>query len=763
MARTLLIVESLAKAKTLRDCLGDSYTVLASYGHVQELCHLGDIKPDNALNIHYQVIPKSLKRLKAIRIALEKADQLFLATAPDPEGEALASHIHTLLSQEVAPLNSTKDKIIKRLSCDENTLTAWIEALKSPRDIDQHQVDSFHAEQVINQLINSNLTTLVSNKVLRDLTLNRHQCLALHLIATREIEITALTPKSAWQIQATLDIQNHQFIADVTHYNNSPLLQAALDDEAFAIQIKSDLINDAQISLSISHIETSALQLSPPLAFNTSSLCQVAAEDIAFSLQRTLRTARQLYEGINLDEGKTGLISYFLTQSLTLDCHEKEKIHNEVRSQFGEEQLLDEEHHKGTASSSTSAIRPTQIQRNPRSIKKYLSADQFKLYTLIWQRTLASQMRHAIRSTTDVTFNTQRCQLKSTISTISQQGFMAAYHNINPHHKTVDALPSFSKGEEVTLRATQLTQHPHQTSPSPSPSPKRYTEASLIKALDDYGVGRPSNYAPAITTLSSAGYAEIRHKHFYITETGLITQQFIAQYLPQLTDFRYMAMLENTLDAIGKDSSSWQKKTITLWQPLADAINQTAQKVTRKEVTHESIDEQCPTCNEPLIIRLGRLGRFVGCASYPACHYTRKLSDDPSSASTPDIANERSCPACQSSLTTRQGKFGEFVGCSNFPDCRYIEPKESLEVTQVACPECQGGQLVKRQSRSGSTFYSCQCYPSCTYAVWHPPIAENCPVCHWPIMTIKANKKRGGKKICPQKNCNFSMTCALPK
>ena len=745
--KTLLLVESLAKAKTIREHLSEHDKVLASYGHVQTTCCKQD-ETTNSLSISYQLINENQKRINAIIVAAKKADEIYLATNSDTEGEALAWQLETLLQ----PLNNT----IKRIHCHEVTELALQNSLKNalntPSTISTNQADAYQAQQVIDQLTSRHLSTLVSTKIHHGLTLNRYQFDILQLITERERLINAFEPVDYWQIQATLQINGQQLSAKLTHYENQPLTNLSITNEALASQIQSSLLSDAQNTLTVGNIEITSHKESAPEPFNTVDLLKAAAEKIGFSIKRTLRTAQQLYEGVNTAKGRTGLISYFYTQSKTLNNQTQKSVKAEIVSQFGHEMLsesrqTDDEHQ--TNHKTIGAIHPACVQLTPKSLKKHLSADQFKLYDLIWKRTLASQMRNAELTTTKITLTTEKHQFESSCTSIDTLGFLATDNTKEIDTKNT-SIPELIKGESVSIEELQL----NQLSTKPL---NHHTELDLICALDQHQVTQLSAYSTSITSLQDAGYATIRQKQFHSTEIGTITSQFIAQHLPQLTDFHFSTTLENTLDSITLDNSNWQEKIRQLWLPLDAKIQKAMQQVDRKDVIQETIDEQCPKCSNALTVRLGKLGRFIGCENYPKCDYTRNLGDKHDQF-LPKTIEDRACPACQSSLVVKQGKFGEFIGCSTFPTCRYIEPKEKPEATQVTCPECNGGILVKRQSRTGSIFYSCHCYPSCSYAVWYPPIAENCPTCHWSILTIKQLKNKKIKKICPQTSCDFSIT-----
>jgi DNA topoisomerase-1 len=398
-------------------------------------------------------------------------------------------------------------------------------------------------------------------------------------------------------------------------------------------------------------------------------------------------------------------------------------------------------------------VRPTSVQRTPESLKEHLSKEQMSLYELIWKRTVSCQMIHA-------TFDTVGADLacgdkntfRATGSVLVNAGFMAVYQEGKDDAGKEDEerlLPPLVEGEEITLN--QVLTEQHFTEPPP-----RFTEASLVRSLEDHGIGRPSTYAAIISTLLQREYVDLDKRRFTPTDVGRIVAKFLTEHFTQYVDYDFTANLEDELDDVARGDKEWVPLMRAFWQPFHDLIEDKDKNVQRSDVTQEKIDENCPTCGKQLSIRLGRRGRFIGCSGFPDCDYTRNLDESKEEAAAPEIIEDRVCPKCSSSLVIRNGRYGKFIGCSSYPDCNHIEPIEKPAATGVTCPQCKQGEMLQRRSRSGKTFFSCSRFPDCDYAVWNEPVNEKCPDCEWPILTVKTTKRRGTEKVCPQRECGYS-------
>ncbi len=469
-----------------------------------------------------------------------------------------------------------------------------------------------------------------------------------------------------------------------------------------------------------------------------------------------MRTAQQLYEGVDIGDEAIGLISYMRTDSVNLAAEAIEQLRELIVERYGEENLPKEPKSYKTKSKNAQeaheAIRPTVVSLDPDSIKDKLSADQFKLYSLIWKRTVACQMVHATINMVGVDLSAGKGNtFRATGSTIVKPGFMAVYQEGLDDSKEGDdekLLPPLKEGDEVEL--LELRPEQHFTEPPP-----RYTEASLVKTLEEHGIGRPSTYASIISTLQARDYVELDKKRFKPTDVGRVVNKFLTEHFTRYVDYNFTANLEDELDAISRGEKEWVPLMKEFWTPFKALVDDKEVSVQRKDVTQEAMDEECPKCGKPLSIRLGRRGRFVGCTAFPECDYTRNLGEDGESTE-PEKVEGRSCPECESDLIIRHGRYGKFIGCSNYPKCKHIEPIEQPADTEVECPECKQGTILQRKSRYGKIFFSCSRYPDCSYAIWNKPVARPCPDCGWPILSLKTTKRKGTELVCPQKECGYA-------
>ncbi|MDH5256632.1 MAG: type I DNA topoisomerase [Gammaproteobacteria bacterium] len=754
MTNALVIVESPAKAKTIKKYLGNGFEVLASYGHVRDLQPKdGAVDVDNDFEMKYQLVAKNKKHVDEIIRAMSKADILYLATDPDREGEAISWHLLEILKAK----KILKNKPVERVVFHEITKRAVQNAISSPRGLSYEMINAQHARRALDYLVGFNLSPLLWQKIRRGLSAGRVQSPALRMIVERELEIENFSSREYWSVEADVSAKKQQFTARLTHYQTTKLTQFSVNnaDDANAIETTLRILTKGE--LTVSKVEKKQKKRNPAAPFITSTLQQEASRKLGFAAQRTMRIAQQLYEGIDTGNGEVGLISYMRTDSVHLAQEAVDEIREFITSKYGQDSLPDSPPAYKTkaknAQEAHEAIRPTSAHILPGKIKSKLTSEQFKLYDLIWKRTIASQMIHATIDTVSLDLDAVQGIFRATGSTVRIPGFMSVYLEGTDDEKKDDddgrILPPLKEGDKVKLLKIRPEQH--FTEPPP-----RFSEASLVKALEAHGIGRPSTYASIISTLQNREYIEIERKRFYPTDVGRVVNKFLTQHFNQYVDYDFTAKLEDELDAVSRGEKEWIPLMHKFWTPFDELIKNKTETVERKDVTQDVIDEKCPKCNEPLSIRLGRRGRFIGCTTYPVCDYTRNLGDHDDELHEPEVIDGRSCPECQSNLIIKQGKYGKFVGCSAYPDCKYIEPLERPEDSGIKCPECKKGSILKRKSRNGKVFFSCSTYPSCNYAIWNPPLAEKCPDCGWPILSIKTTKRYGAEKTCPQKSCHFS-------
>ena len=762
----LVIVESPAKAKTIKKYLGKDFEVLASYGHVRDLVPKeGAVDPEHDFAMKYQVIDRNDKHVKAIAKKLKQADALYLATDPDREGEAISWHLYELLKKR----GLLKDKPVYRVVFNEITKKAVQDAIANPRELSMDLVNAQQARRALDYLVGFNLSPLLWKKVRRGLSAGRVQSPALRMIVEREEEIEAFESREYWTIEADVEKEQQPFTAKLIQYRGDKVEQFTITEEKQARAVEKELLEQARGKLEVVKVVKKQRRRNPAAPFTTSTLQQEASRKLGFTTNRTMRIAQQLYEGVDIGNGAVGLITYMRTDSVNLANEAVEEIREYIAEKYGDKQMPEKPRVFKTKSKNAQeaheAIRPTSIHYHPKEITRHLTAEQAKLYELIWKRTLASQMVHATLNTVsaDLAAGTPKNLFRASGSTIVNPGFMAVYRESQDDAKKAKEareadekmLPPLKEGDQVDLIAIRPEQH--FTEPPP-----RYSEASLVKALEEHGIGRPSTYASIISTLQDRDYVELEKKRFHPTDVGRVVNKFLTNYFTRYVDYDFTAKLEDELDAVSRGEEEWVPLLKKFWKPFKERIDDTEKNVKRSDVTQEKMDEACPKCGKPLSIRLGRHGSFIGCTDYPECDYTRDLNQSKAEAEAPQEVG-RECPECGSPLIFKRGRYGKFIGCSGYPKCRYIEPLEKPKDTGVPCPKCNKGTLMQRKSRRGKIFYSCSTYPKCDYATWNEPVNEPCPKCGWPILTIKTTKKRGTEKVCPQPECSFAEPYEEPK
>lgn len=746
----LIVVESPAKAKTIKKYLGKGYEVLASYGHVRDLIPKeGAVDPEHDFALRYERIAKNSKHVEAIQHALAKAEALYLATDPDREGEAIAWHLYALLEATLA------QKPVHRVVFHEITASAVQQAVAQPRSLYMPLVNAQQARRALDYLVGFNLSPLLWRKIRTGLSAGRVQSPALRLIAERETAIEQFVQQEYWTLTAQSQQHQQPFIARLTHYAGTKLEQFSFTHAVAAQDARTAVLTAAQGVLHVIEVEKKQRRRQPAPPFTTSTLQQEAARKLGFGAQRTMRVAQQLYEGIDTGQGAVGLITYMRTDSVNLAEEALAALRRTIRSLYGADALPAQARHYKTktknAQEAHEAIRPTDPAQLPEKLRAALSSDQAKLYDLIWKRAIACQMNAALYHTVSVDFSAGVGHVcRATGSTLVAPGFMTVYlEDVDDAKQETDqTLPLLAVGEQVPL--LDLSAEQHFTEPPP-----RYTEASLVKALEEYGIGRPSTYASIISTLTQREYVTLTQKRFTPTDVGRVVNKFLTDYFQNYVDYDFTARLEDDLDAVARGEIEWVPLLQRFWTPFHALVQSTQDSVKRSDVTQEKIDEPCPKCGKPLAIRLGRRGRFIGCTAYPECDYTRPLADV--AQPEPEILPDRSCPRCGGELALKQSRFGKFIGCRNYPTCKYTEPLQKPEDTGITCPQCQQGSLLKKRARSGRFFYSCARYPDCRYAVFNEPVAENCPKCQWPILTLKTTQRLGTVKLCPQAECGYGV------
>ncbi|HEX2796037.1 MAG TPA: type I DNA topoisomerase [Immundisolibacter sp.] len=750
-AKTVVVVESPAKAKTIKKYLGPGYEVFASYGHVRDLvAKEGAVQTEHNFAMRYEGIERNNRHVDAIARAMRGADQLLLATDPDREGEAIAWHLAELLRERKV----LADKPVHRVVFHEITQRAIQEAVEHPGEISMDLVNAQQARRALDYLVGFNISPLLWKKIRRGLSAGRVQSPALRLIVEREEEIEAFVPREYWTLDATVGKGKAAFAAKLAQFEGEKIEQFSVIDAERAGLIRSTIEQQAKGQLQVANITRRSRKRNPGPPFITSTLQQEASKRFGFTGQRTMRIAQQLYEGIDIGSGPVGLITYMRTDSTSLAQEAVAEIRELIAQRFGSDTLPKSPNVFKTKSKNAQeaheAIRPSSAARTPESVRAYLSADQLKLYTLVWNRTIACQMNPAVIDTVAVDLcppGHAPTLLRATGSTVREPGFLAVYDNREDGEQADANLPALELDELVELRALEANQH--FTEPPP-----RFNEASLIKALEEFGIGRPSTYASIITTLQQREYVQLDGKRFMPTDVGRVVSRFLTEFFTQYVDYDFTARLEDELDAVSRGETEWLPVLERFWKPFHEQVVKTG-SVERRDITQQQLDEACPECGKPLAIRLGKRGNFIGCTAYPECKYTRDIKPATGEPEPPLELLDRKCPECGGDLAYKRGRYGRFIGCVHYPTCKHVEPLNKPKDTGIGCPDCKQGTLMERKSRYGKLFYSCSRYPDCKYAVWDPPVAQPCPKCGHAIMTIKTTKRRGVEKLCPDKACGY--------
>ncbi len=610
MAKHLIIVESPAKSKTIEKYLGKDYKVLASYGHVRDLIPKeGAVETDNGFKMNYEAVERNEKHVKAIAKELKKAETLYLATDPDREGEAISWHLLELLKEQ----NALKNKKIHRVTFHEITKSAVTEAINNPGEIPIAQVNAQQARRALDYLVGFNLSPLLWRKIRRGLSAGRVQSPALRMIVEREIEIEAFNPLEYWSIEADNEQNNQAFVSRLTHLKDEKLSQFSITNTADAETAHKHLTQSSNGELIVKKVVKKQRKRNPTAPFTTSTLQQEASRKLGFGTQKTMRTAQKLYEGIDVGNGQEGLITYMRTDSVNLSNDAIENFRKMIEERYGKSALPDSPKIYKTKSKNAQeaheAIRPTDAFNHPDGIKQYLSTDELKLYSLIWKRAIASQMIHATLDTVTVDL---ACGADNTFrangSVITDLGFMQVYTEGQDDVKQDDSkdkiLPAMTEGDSIKLKEIRLEQH--FTEPPP-----RFSEASLVKTLEEYGIGRPSTYASIITTLLDREYVELESKRFYPTDVGRIVTRFLTQYFTQYVDYDFTAQLEDTLDAISRGEQEWQPLLESFWKDFKPRVDDTMENVSRDDANQARQLGTDPKSGKPVSVRMGRYGPFV--------------------------------------------------------------------------------------------------------------------------------------------------------
>jgi DNA topoisomerase-1 len=803
MAKALVIVESPTKAKTINKYLGKQYVVKASLGHIKDLP-----KKDLAVDVeksfrpHYEVIEGKKKLISELKQTAKKVDSVYLAADPDREGEAICFHLQEELQDKK---NGPR---IFRVMFNEITKKAVQQAFEKPGKVNVNLVDAQQARRVLDRLVGYKISPLLWDKVRRGLSAGRVQTVALRLIVEREREIRAFVAREYWTIDAELAAKKPPHVmARLAKINDQP---AEIGSQAASDDVLAQVDGAAYV---VRSVVTREKKRNPVAPFITSTLQQESSRKLRFSVKRTMMLAQRLYEGIEIGkEGAVGLITYMRTDSTRVSDDAIRDVRDLVRERYGKEFLPESANvykSKKDAQDAHEAIRPTSMAYTPELVEKYLAEDEMKLYRLIWNRFVASQMMPALfdQTTIDVAAkgkNGLDYLFRATGSVPKFEGFLKVYRegtdSAVEEEDEERKLPAVTEGE--TLRFRSIKPEQHFTEPPP-----RYNEATLVKKLESDGVGRPSTYASILSTIQEREYVKKEGGRFFPSELGMVVTDLLLESFDDIFDVKYTARMEQELDEIEDGKLDWREAMADFYGKFEKDLKHAEKHMTDIKRMEKPIDETCPKCGKGLVIKWGKHGSFIACTGYPECTYTRELTVDlpdvdkvdlseqgdeeycencgrpmvlkkgrfgtflactgyPDCKTTkqiggpqkkPDQPLDEKCPQCGNNLVLKTGRYGEFTACSNYPTCKYVKQK----TIGVKCPECSDGEVVERRSKRGKTFYGCSRWPDCNFVAWGKPVAEKCPECGSPYM-IEKWLKAGPVWQCPNAECKHKQDAPQP-
>lgn len=831
MAKNLVIVESPAKAKTINKYLGSDYKVLASVGHIKDLPSKGlGVDIENNFEPTYEVIPDAKKRnnkkvVSELKKAAKEAEAIYLAADPDREGEAICQH----LAEEIVPKKPKKE--VFRVMFNEITKNAIKEAFNHPKQVNKDLVDAQQARRILDRLVGYKVSPILWKNIGGKLSAGRVQTVAVRLVVDREREIEAFVKTEYWTITANLAAKlppnfNSRLykIEDLT-VKTSGFDQDLKKSETHIKNEKTakDIVAEAEKeNFIVDSVTTKERKRNPVPPFITSKLQQEASRKLGFSVKKTMSTAQKLYEGVELgSEGAVGLITYMRSDSTRVSDTALNDVRGFIGGNYGENYLPAKPIHyksKGGAQDAHEAIRPTDVNRSPESVKSYLSNDEYRLYRLIWQRFVASQMNPAIFDQTTIDIKAGRFTFRATGSVQKFDGFLKVYQEGRDEKAEEGSddddeersLPKVEKGEQLKLN--KITPEQHFTEPPP-----RFTEATLVKALEEKGIGRPSTYAAIMTTIQDREYVEKLEGRFHPTALGTTVNDVLVAGFTDLFNPTYTARMEDELDNIEEGKINWRDALRNFYDKFSVDLKNAEEGLKDKKKAVIATDEVCQTCGSPMVIKFGRFGQFLACQNYPECKTTREVGSpkskvqsqdgeaaaqdsgqgtqdsvepcelcgremalkkgrfgafygctgypecknirkiDKKSGATvavaPPVELDETCPKDGAKLVIRQGRFGEFISCSNYPKCDYIK----RETTGITCPKCGKGEIAVKKSKRGKVFYGCTNYPKCDEVYWDKPLAEPCPNCNAPLTFEKTTKKEGTVRYCQKEGCGYKI------
>ena len=746
--KSLVIVESPAKSKTIKKILGDSFQIEASYGHIRNL-PTKDPKTDNLgfdvennFEPKFEIIPGKQAVVKKLNDLAKKFDKIYIASDPDREGEAIAWHVRQILK--------VPDEKINRIEFNEITPKAVKYSVEHPRMINMDMVQAQQTRQILDKLVGYKLSPVLWKQMgSYNLSAGRVQSVALRMICEREDEIEAFVPQEYWSIHADLDKEGKVFEAEVSKYKDKPFEKTVNNEED--AQKVVEYLKTAEFN--VSKVTNKTTKRKPTAPFITSTLQRAASSKLGFGVQKTMQVAQKLYEGIELDSGAVGLITYMRTDSVRVSDDAMAMAKDFILNNYGEKYYPEAPNvyvkGKQNVQDAHEAIRPSYPDKTPDSIKQYLDSDQYKLYKLIWEKFMSSQMANAEMANKSIEITAGDYTLKAGTSKITFDGFLKLYDDAEDDKEKVEdsKIPDLEKGDKVECKKINPKQHFTQP-------PPRFNEASLVKALEEYGIGRPSTYATIITVIQTRKYVEKKGKVLHPTILGRAVSKQLVEQFADIMDYKFTAGMEEKLDKIAEKKAIWNKVLKDFYDPFMDEVNsvmKTAQKISIETKVN------CPNCGKPMLLKTSKAGsQFLGCSGYPDCKTTMSLNilqemeeetGESATEKTQEICEEK-CEKCGGDMVFKLGPYGKYMECLN-AECKNRKPYRKS--TGVTCPKCGQGEIVERRSKRGTVFFGCNRYPDCDFVLWNEPIDEKCPKCQ--SLFVKKVLKSGESIVCSK--CNF--------
>lgn len=746
--RSLVIVESPAKTKTIRKILGNDYTIEASFGHIRDLPNkdLG-FDVNNDFKPTFVVIPEKKKVVTKLNSLAKQCDKVYLASDPDREGEAIAWHVRQVLN--------VPDEKVFRIEFNEITPKAVKYAVEHSRQIDMDRVKAQQTRQILDKLVGYKLSPVLWKELGNyRLSAGRVQSVALRMICEREDEIEAFVPQEYWSIHTIMNKGDEgEFEAELSKIKG----KKAEIKNAQEAQTIVNYLKDSLTKFEVSNVTHKTIKRKPTAPFITSTLQREASSKLGFGVQKTMQIAQKLYEGIELENGAVGLITYMRTDSVRISDDAQAMAKDFILNNYGEEYYpkIPNIYVKGkqNVQDAHEAIRPAYPERTPDSIKQYLSNEQYRLYKLIWNKFMSSQMESATVANKAVEIASGDYTLRASTSKVTFDGFLKLYNDTPDEdgkgEQEVEKIPDLNKEDSLTCRKVDSKQHFTQP-------PPRYSEATLVKALEEYGIGRPSTYASIITKIQTRKYVEKKEKALFPTLLGRTVSKQLCKQFAEIMDYKFTAGMESKLDKIADKKAVWTKVLKDFYDPFIITVDN-AMKEGKKVLVESGIN--CPNCGKPMVMRTSKFGtQFLGCSGYPDCKTIMSLdvlSDRVASGETeeepkePEVCNEK-CEKCGSSMVFKTGPYGKYMECTN-QDCQNRKPYRKS--TGVKCPKCGNGEIVERKSKRGTVFYGCSSYPSCDFVLWNEPTGEVCPTCG--ALLVKKVLKNGEQIVCSNRTCDY--------